>query len=114
VEVDRECDLVLSGGVNHIPMSGDWVSRRTQTPGTDVAVVDGLMEWRTSGGLSTCGAAYVTSLHGARGAQRRVDDIDQRAPLRTQRVQLPVPGPDAGGTADGQRRRVPDQPRLRA
>jgi trehalose/maltose hydrolase-like predicted phosphorylase len=83
VEVDQECDLVLSGGINHIGISGEWVSRRTQTPGTDVAVVDGLMEWRTSGGLSTCGAAYVTSLHGARGAHRLVDDIDQRAPLRT-------------------------------
>ena len=83
VEVDQECDLVLSGGVNHIGLSGQWVSRRTQTPGTDTAVVDGLMEWRTSGDLSTCGAAYVTSLHGARGAHRRVDDIDQRAPLST-------------------------------
>jgi hypothetical protein len=83
VEVDQECDLTLSGGVNHVGISGQWVSRRTQTPGTDTAVVDGLLEWRTSGGLSTCGAAYVTSLHGARGAHRRVDDIDQRAPLRT-------------------------------
>jgi protein-glucosylgalactosylhydroxylysine glucosidase len=83
VEVDQECDVVLSGGVNHIGISGQWVSRRTQTPGTDTAVVDGLMEWRTSGDLSSCGAAYVTSLHGARGARRQVDDIDRRAPLRT-------------------------------
>lgn len=83
VEVDQECELVLSGGLNPAGVPGEWVSRRTQTPGTDTPAVDGLMEWRTSGGLSTCGAAYATTLHGAEGVERHVDDIDQRAPMRT-------------------------------
>jgi protein-glucosylgalactosylhydroxylysine glucosidase len=83
VEVDAECDLVISGGLNPAGISGRWVSRRTQTPGTDTPVVDGLMEWETSGGLSSCGAAYVTTLEGAEGVQRGVDDLDSRAPLRT-------------------------------
>jgi len=83
VEVEAECHLVLSGGLNPAGIPGQWVSRRTQTPGTDTPVVDGLMEWQTSGGLSTCGAAYVTRLEGAEGVERQVDDVDTRAPMRT-------------------------------
>jgi trehalose/maltose hydrolase-like predicted phosphorylase len=83
VEVDADCELVLSGGLNPTGISGQWVSRRTQTPGSDTPAVDGLMEWRTSGGLSTCGAAYVTAFEGAQPVARQVDDVDQRAPLRT-------------------------------
>jgi protein-glucosylgalactosylhydroxylysine glucosidase len=92
VQVDRECDLVLSGGVNHSGLSGQWISRRTQTPGTDTPVVDGLMEWEASGGLSTCGAAYVSTLEGAGDPHRWVDDIDQRAPLRTSYAFRAQPG----------------------
>jgi trehalose/maltose hydrolase-like predicted phosphorylase len=83
VEVDAECELALSSGLSPAGISGRWISRRTQTPGTDTPVVDGLMEWEASGGLSSCGAAYVTALDGAEGADRKVDDIDTRAPLRT-------------------------------
>lgn len=83
VEVDRECDLVLRCGLNPAGVAGQWVSRRTQTPGTDTPVVDGLMEWQTSGGLSTCGAAYATTFEGAEGTRRMVEDIDKRAPLTT-------------------------------
>ena len=83
VAVDAECDLVISGGLNPVGIPGRWISRRTQTPGTDVPVVDGLMEWETSGGLSTCGAAYVTRFEGAEGVERRVEDVDTRAPLQT-------------------------------
>jgi trehalose/maltose hydrolase-like predicted phosphorylase len=83
VEVDTECDIVLAGGVNPTGISGRWISRRTQTPGTDIPTVDGLMEWETSGALSTCGAAYVTVLAGADGVERRIEDIDSRAALRT-------------------------------
>jgi trehalose/maltose hydrolase-like predicted phosphorylase len=83
VEVDAECDLVLSGGLNPTGISGRWLARRTQTPGSDTPVVDGLMEWETSGGLSSCGAAYVTRLEGATGVRRGVEDVDVRAPLRT-------------------------------
>ena len=83
VEVDTECELTLSAGLNPTGIPGRWISRRTQTPGTDTPVVDGLMEWETSGGLSTCGAAYTTRLEGAEGFERRVEDIDTRAPLQT-------------------------------
>src|SRR5262249_57711711 len=62
---------------------GGWISRGTQGLGIKVPLVDGLMEWETSGGLSTCGAAYVTRFEGAEGAERRVEDVDTRAPLQT-------------------------------
>lgn len=83
VEVDADCRVVLTGGMSPAGLSGGWGSRRTQTPGTDTPVVDGLMEWGTSGGLATCGAAYVTTFAGGDGVERRVDDIDRRGPLRT-------------------------------
>jgi trehalose/maltose hydrolase-like predicted phosphorylase len=83
VEVDAECDLVLAGGMDPSGISGRWLSRRTQTPGTGAPTVDGLMEWETSGALSTCGAAYVTVFEGAEGIERGVEDIDSRAPLQT-------------------------------
>ncbi|HKF19447.1 MAG TPA: hypothetical protein VKF14_19970, partial [Candidatus Dormibacteraeota bacterium] len=92
VEVDADCDLVITGGLNPAGIAGRWISRRTQTPGTDVPVVDGLMEWETSGGLSTCGAAYVTRFEGAEGVERRVEDVDTRAPLQTSYAFRP-PGP---------------------
>lgn len=81
VEVGAECDLTLSGGLNSTGIPGRWVARRTQTPGTDTPVVDGLIQWETAGGLSTCGAAYITALDSAAGVERRVEDIDTRAPL---------------------------------
>jgi trehalose/maltose hydrolase-like predicted phosphorylase len=83
VEVDAECRLTLSGGLNPAGISGGWLSRRTRTPGADTPVVDGLLEWETSGGLSSCGAAYLTRLDGAEDVERWVDDLDTRAPLRT-------------------------------
>jgi trehalose/maltose hydrolase-like predicted phosphorylase len=83
VEVDEACDLTLTGALDHTGLSGAWRSRRTQTPGTDRQVVDGLMEWETRGGLSVCGAAYVTTFDGADGARRSVEDVDLLAPLRT-------------------------------
>jgi trehalose/maltose hydrolase-like predicted phosphorylase len=83
VEVDAECELVLASGLDPTGVAGGWVARRTQTPGSEVPTVDGLMEWETSGSLSTCGAAYVTSLTGAEGVERRVEDLDTLAPLRT-------------------------------
>lgn len=82
-EVDGECDLMLTVGLNPNQIAGHWVSRRTQTPGTETPIVDGLMEWSTAGDVATCGAAYITLLEGASGARRDVEDIDARAPLRT-------------------------------
>jgi protein-glucosylgalactosylhydroxylysine glucosidase len=91
-QVSAECDLVLCSGIDPTGISGGWLSRRTQTPGIDRPVVDGLMEWQTAGGLSTCGAAYVTTLDGAERFRRQVDDIDNRAPLRTSYAFRAQPG----------------------
>lgn len=92
VQVDQDCDLVLSGGVNPAGISGAWLSRRTQTPGSDTPVVDGLMEWETAGAFSSCGAAYTTSIEGPGTIRRSVDDLDERAPLRTSYAVRARPG----------------------
>jgi len=83
LEVDRDCELAVRAGLNQTGIAGRWKARRTRTPGTVQPVVDGLMEWETDGSLSSCGAAYVTRLEGAEGAERRVEETDRRAPLQT-------------------------------
>ncbi len=83
VEVDGECELVLTGAIDWTQIRGSLESRSTSTPGTDEPVVDGLVEWSTRGGLSSCGAAFTTSFAGGDGVQRQVEDIDQSAPLST-------------------------------
>jgi trehalose/maltose hydrolase-like predicted phosphorylase len=92
VEIDRECDLRLAGGLDHTQIHGQMVSRRTTTPGTEERVVDGLMEWETRGGLSTCGVAYTTSFGGADNVRRWVEDVDQEAPLSTSYALHAEPG----------------------
>ena len=64
-------------------LPGGWRSRRTRTPGTAASIVDGLMEWETRGGLSTCGAAYITQFAGRDGVERKCEEHDQLAPLST-------------------------------
>ena len=83
LQVDADCELTISAGLNHAGLTGSWRTRRTRTPGTEQEVVDGLMEWETHGGLSTLGAAYVTALEGGEEVERRVEDVDQLAPLFT-------------------------------
>jgi trehalose/maltose hydrolase-like predicted phosphorylase len=92
LEVDDECELSVRAGLNQVGIPGRWKARRTHTPGSAEPVVDGLMEWETDGSLSSCGAAYVTSLEGADGFERRVDDIDRRAPLQTSYRFRALPG----------------------
>jgi protein-glucosylgalactosylhydroxylysine glucosidase len=84
VQVEAECDLMISGALNVTGLAGQWISRRTVTPGTEKPVVDGLMEWGTAGALASCGAAYVTHFEGGEGVRRRVEDVDSRAPLQTE------------------------------
>jgi protein-glucosylgalactosylhydroxylysine glucosidase len=83
LEVDQECDLAVSVGLDHVGIPGRWKARRTRTPGSAQPIVDGLMEWETEGSLSSCGAAYVTTVEGVDGFERRVEEIDRRAPLQT-------------------------------
>src|SRR6202011_4395948 len=67
VEVDGDCNLTLTGAIDPAGIRGNLVSRRTMTPGTEERVVDGLIEWQTRGGLSSCGAAYTTTFHSGDG-----------------------------------------------
>ena len=83
VEVDAECDLVISAGVSPAGIAGRWLDRETSTPGSERPVVDGDLRWETHGGLSTCGAAYVTDFAGGGGVQRSVERWNELAPLRT-------------------------------
>jgi trehalose/maltose hydrolase-like predicted phosphorylase len=41
------------------------------------------MLWETNGGLSTCGAAYITQFTGGDGVERKCEEHDQLAPLST-------------------------------
>jgi trehalose/maltose hydrolase-like predicted phosphorylase len=83
VKVDRPCRLVIIAKVDPTGIAGSWRSRETATPGSNKPVVDGSMLWETNGGLSTCGAAYITQFTGADGVERRCEEHDQLAPLST-------------------------------
>src|SRR5438270_1061562 len=86
VRVDRPCRLVITAKVDPTGISGAWRSRETTTPDADKPVVDGSMLWETHGGLSTCGAAYVTSFEGGDGVERQREEHDELAPLSTSYV----------------------------
>src|SRR5205823_10555029 len=81
VRVDRPCRLVLTAKLDPTGISGAWRSRETTTPDADNPVVDGSMLWETHGGLSTCGAAYITHFEGGDGVERRRAEHDVLAPL---------------------------------
>jgi len=83
VRVDRPCRLVVTAKVDPTGISGTWQSRETATPDADKPVVDGSMLWETHGGLSTCGAAYITQFDGGDGVERRREEHDELAPLST-------------------------------
>src|SRR5205823_9605221 len=83
VRVDRPCRLVITAKVDPTGISGAWRSRETTTPDADKPVVDGSMLWETHGGLSTCGAAYVTRFEGGEDARKTREEHDDLAPLRT-------------------------------
>src|SRR5256884_4667264 len=83
VRVDRPCRLVITAKVDPTGISGAWRARETTTPDADKPVVDGSMLWETHGGLSACGAAYITSFDGGDGFERRREEHDVLAPLST-------------------------------
>ncbi len=86
VRVDRPCRLVITAKVDPTGISGTWRSRETTTPDADKPVVDGSMLWETQGGLSTCGAAYITRFEGGDGVERQREEHDELAPLSTSYV----------------------------
>jgi hypothetical protein len=83
VEVDNPTRLSVTAGVDPSGIEGSWLSRETRTPGSDQPVVDGLMLWAPHGGLSTCGASYITEFEGGDGVERRREEQDQLAALST-------------------------------
>ena len=83
VTVDRPGRLVIIAKVDPTGIAGSWLSRETSTPGSDKPVVDGSMLWETNGGLSTCGAAYITQFSSRDGVERKREEHDQLAPLST-------------------------------
>ncbi len=91
VRIDRPCRLILTAKVDPTGISGAWRSRETTTPDADNPVVDGSMLWETHGGLSTCGAAYITSFDGGDGVERRREEHDELAPLSTSYTVLARP-----------------------
>jgi hypothetical protein len=96
VEVDGDCELTLKGAIDPSEIRGSMASRRTVTPGTEEQVVDGLIEWRTRGGLAAVGlltrpsstAARVFAKHRGPGPVGTALDLlhiarAARTPLRT-------------------------------
>jgi len=81
VSVDRACDVVLSGGVDHANVPGTMKARDTSVRGSDEDPVDGSMLWESNGALGLAGVAYVTDFEGVE-AERSVDQVPL-APLRT-------------------------------
>jgi hypothetical protein len=83
VEVDAVCKLAMTARVDPSGVQGRWLGRHTRTPDKDVPVADGFMHWEPYGGISTCGAAYVTTFDGGEGVERTVEEHDILAPLST-------------------------------
>lgn len=83
VRVDRACDLALSARIDQRGIDGSLASRDVASGGGGPVVIDGTLEWRTHGGLATCGAAYVTELRGDDDARPERDAASATAPLTT-------------------------------
>ena len=83
VTVDSACELSIALSIDPSGIAGRWKERDTDTPGAEEPVVDGSLEWETYGGLTTCGAAYVTRFEGAEDAKREREEHNRIAPLRT-------------------------------
>jgi protein-glucosylgalactosylhydroxylysine glucosidase len=83
IEVNQACDLTLRAFIDPSGIHGRWVDRNTGTPGEAEPAVDGSLTWETLGGLSTCGAAYVTELLGASDAEREYEQWGDQSPLVT-------------------------------
>ena len=83
VTANRDCDLAITIAVDPKDVPGSYQKRETGTPGAEKPVVDGSLLWECHGGLSTCGAAYLTFFEGAEDAKKQREEHDETAPLRT-------------------------------
>jgi hypothetical protein len=83
IEVSAPTELCLRAAIDAGEIPGRVLARHTETPGENKPVVDGSLKWEPLGGLSTCGAAYVTELLGAEDVLRSVARWDEEGPLAT-------------------------------
>ena len=73
VVVDRDCDVSLAATVDTRDIPGGWVNREVNPSSVLPDPIDGMLQWRSHGNLSTCGVAYLTELSPAEGATREFD-----------------------------------------
>jgi trehalose/maltose hydrolase-like predicted phosphorylase len=81
VTVDKACSVGLRSIVDATNADGKAVRHSRLTPGEDKSATDGALLWEASGGLTTCGVAFVTELLGA-----GPDPQTQRPPLRDHKL----------------------------
>ncbi|HCI79418.1 MAG TPA: glycoside hydrolase family 65 protein [Ktedonobacter sp.] len=116
IQVDKPCHLALLAIINPAGSPGKWLARNTRLPGSKNSItagsfwtmplmgdaadssesnssfVDGSLIWEFLGGLSTCGVAYTTELHGTDQAQRLVAKEGEQLPLTTRYTFQAEPG----------------------
>ena len=77
VHVSEPCDFELSVGIDPDAIPGTWAGRNVQPSES----ADGLIVWRSHGGLSRCGGAYASELAGAEAEPSY--DRGETNPLKT-------------------------------
>ena len=83
VRVDHACELKVTAGLDQTGVPGRLVSRAAHRVDDLDSVAHGSLLWETSGGLSRCGAAYVTSFEGATEVDETRQLSDALAPVST-------------------------------
>ncbi len=83
VRVDHACELKVSAGLDQTGVPGRLVARAAHRVDDLDSVAHGSLLWETSGGLSRCGAAYVTSFEGATEVDETRQLTDALAPVST-------------------------------
>jgi protein-glucosylgalactosylhydroxylysine glucosidase len=82
LRLDRAGEVTLSAGIDPTGVTGEWAEREYDGSSPAAHGTDGLLRWRSYGGLGACGASYVTRFEGTDDVQRAFER-SQIAPLRT-------------------------------
>ncbi|WP_117213747.1 glycoside hydrolase family 65 protein [Allorhizocola rhizosphaerae] len=82
VKAQRACEITLSAGIDPSKVLGEWADRTLGEQGGVAGGCDGMLLWRSYGGLSICGAAYLSIFDGSDDVARSFVR-DRMAPLRT-------------------------------
>ncbi len=83
VRVDHACEMTISAGLSQTGIPGSLVSRKAYRVDDVDSVAHGSLLWETNGGLSRCGAAYVSSFEGASDVDETRRIKDTLAPVST-------------------------------